>query len=205
MPPSIVGLGGSLRKGSTSRSALQRALAGAAAAGAETTLLDLRELELPMYNPDDDEPTEGAATLIESCHAADGLLWSSPLYQGSISGSFKNALDWLHDLGRRDPPFLHDKVVGLISASGGTQGLQAINTMEFSVRALRGWAVPYVVPVGSAARAFTTDGDVRDEAVEAQLLTLGAEVVRVTRRFAADATLHRNAECTEAAERVAAV
>ena len=140
MPPTIVGLGGSLRKGSTSRSALQRALAGAAASGAETTLLDLRELDLPMYDPDDDEPTEAAATLIGSCYAADGLLWSSPLYQGTISGAFKNALDWLHVLGRREPPYLHDKVIGLISAAGGTQGLQAINTMEFSARALRGWA-----------------------------------------------------------------
>jgi NAD(P)H-dependent FMN reductase len=75
-----------------------------------------------MYNPDDHEPTETAATLIESCQAADGLLWSSPLYQGTISGALKNALDWLHVLGDRDPPYLHDKVIGLISAAGGTQG-----------------------------------------------------------------------------------
>ena len=204
MPPTIVGLGGSLRKGSTSRSALQRALAGAAAAGAETTLLDLRELELPMYHPDDDEPTEGAATLIESCHAADGLLWSSPLYQGTISGAFKNALDWLHVLGRRDPPYLHDKVIGLISAAGGTQGLQAINTMEFSARALRGWAVPYVVPIPTSWQAFAEDGSINDETVESQLERLGGEVARVTERFAADPALHRQAECAEAAERVLA-
>jgi len=202
MPPTIVGLGGSLRKGSTSRSALQRALAGAAAAGAETTLLDLRELELPMYDPDDDEPTEGAATLIESCHAADGLLWSSPLYQGTISGAFKNALDWLHVLGRRDPPYLHDKVIGLISVAGGTQGLQAINTMEFSARALRGWAVPYVVPIPASWQVFGEDGSISDETVEGQLERLGGEVVRVTERFAADPALHRQAECAEAAERV---
>jgi FMN reductase len=204
MPPTIVGVGGSLRKGSTSRSALQRALAGAAAAGAETTLLDLRELELPMYDPDDDEPTEGAATLIESCHAADGLLWSSPLYQGTISGAFKNALDWLHVLGRRDPPYLHDKVIGLISAAGGTQGLQAINTMEFSARALRGWAVPYVVPIPTSWQAFAEDGSINDETVESQLERLGGEVARVTERFAADPALHRQAECAEAAERVLA-
>ena len=204
MPPTIVGLGGSLRKGSTSRAALQRALAGAEAAGAETTLLDLRELELPMYDPDDDEPTEGAATLIESCHAADGLLWSSPLYQGTISGAFKNALDWLHVLGRRDPPYLHDKVIGLISAAGGTQGLQAINTMEFSARALRGWAVPYVVPIPTSWQAFAEDGSINDETVESQLERLGGEVARVTERFAADPALHRQAECAEAAERVLA-
>ena len=86
----IVGLGGSLARSSTSRAALQRALEGAAA-GAETRLLDLRELDLSMYDPDDDEPGEAAAELIESCYAADGLIWSSPLYQGTISGALKNA------------------------------------------------------------------------------------------------------------------
>jgi FMN reductase len=129
----IVGLGGSVAQISRSRAALQVALEGAASAGATTELLDLRELELPMYNPDDDEPSPAAARLIESCYEADGMLWSSPMYQGTISGAFKNALDWLHVLGRRKPPFLHDKVIGLISAAGGTQGLQPINTMEFAV------------------------------------------------------------------------
>jgi FMN reductase len=199
----IIGLGGSTASVSRSRAALRTALAGAESAGAETELLDIRELDLPMYNPDDDEPTEAAATLVEASYAADGLLWSSPMYQGTISGAFKNALDWLHLLGGREPPYLHDKVIGLISAAGGTQGLQAINTMEFSVRALRGWAVPYVVPIASAARVFDRQGRVHDEAVELQLKTLGAEVVRVAQRFAADDSLHRQSECADAAERVA--
>ena len=126
-----------------------------------------------MYDPDDDEPGAAAERLIEACYAADGMLWSSPMYQGTISGAFKNALDWLHVLGAREPPFLHDKVVGLISAAGGTQGLQAINTMEFATRALRAWDVPYVVPVAAATRVFDQDGQVQDAAVEAQLKTLG--------------------------------
>jgi NAD(P)H-dependent FMN reductase len=75
----IVGLGGSLRHASRSRAALRRALEGAAAAGAETRLLDLRELDLPMYNPDQDTPGETAAEFIDSCYFADGLIWSSPL------------------------------------------------------------------------------------------------------------------------------
>src|SRR5262245_49009204 len=92
----IVGLGGSLARISKSRAALQVALQGVAGAGADTTLLDLRELALPMYNPDDEsELPESAVRLIESCYTADGMLWSSPMYQGTISGAFKNALDWL--------------------------------------------------------------------------------------------------------------
>ena len=204
MSPVVVGLGGSLARVSRSRAALQRGLAGAAAAGAEIRLLDLRELALPMYDPDlEESPPDVASTLIEECYAADGLLWSSPLYQGTISGAFKNALDWLHPLGRRDPPYLHDKVIGLISAAGGTQGLQAINTMEFSIRALRAWAVPYVVPVATTGRGFETDGRVKDPAVESQLDTLGREVVRVAERFSGDRELHRQDECDRAAERVA--
>jgi FMN reductase len=201
----IVGLGGSLGKVSRSRAALAVALAGAAASGAETTLLDLRELDLPMYNPEEEAaPPANAERLIEACYGSDGMIWSSPMYQGTISGAFKNALDWLHVLGKRDPPYLHDTVVGLISAAGGTQGLQAINTMEFSTRALRAWAVPYVVPVASAFRVFDPDGRVRDENIETQLRTLGEEVVRVAGRFAADSSLHREVECYEAAERVVA-
>src|SRR5438128_8942278 len=107
----ILGLGGSMAKVSSSRAALVQALGGAASAGAGTELLDIRDLDLPMYNPDD-EPSAAATRLIESCYGADGMLWSSPMYQGSIAGAFKNALDWLHLLRDRDPPFLHDKSSG---------------------------------------------------------------------------------------------
>src|SRR6267154_189193 len=195
----IVGLGGSLAKVSRSRAALQVALDGAVGAGAKTELLDLRELDLPMYNPDDHEPTEAAARLIETSYAADGMIWSSPLYQGTISGAFKNALDWLHLLNNREPAYLHDTVIGLISAAGGAQGLQAVNTMEFSIRALRAWAVPYVVPVASAARVFDAEGRIQDQGVELQLETLGREVVRVAERFASEEPADHAAECECAA------
>jgi hypothetical protein len=75
--------------------------------------------------------------------------------------------------------------------------------MEFSVRSLRAWAVPYVVPVPQATRVFAESGAVQDELVEGQLRSLGEEVVRVAQRFARDPTLHRQSECDDAAERVA--
>jgi FMN reductase len=202
-PIRIVGLGGSLAAVSRSRAALRVALTGAEDAGAETELLDLRELDLPLYSPDA-EPGEAALHLMEACYAADGMVWASPMYQGTISGAFKNALDWLHDVATREPPFLHDKVIGLLSAAGGTQGLQAVITMEFAVRALRAWAVPYVVPVAAAYLVFDVDGNVTDKGIGAQLQTLGIEVVRVAELFAGDGLLHKAHECEEASERVAA-
>ena len=199
----IVGLGGSLRAGSHSRAALALALEGAAAAGAAVELLDLRELGLPIYSPDLEQDAPAAVgRLLETCYEADGMLWSSPMYNGSVSGSFKNAIDWLHMLGSREPPYLHDEVIGLISAAGGTQGLQVVNTMEFSVRSLRAWAVPYVVPVPQAAAVFGASGAVQDSLVAQQLRLLGEEVVRVAERFAQQPTLHRQGECEEASERV---
>jgi FMN reductase len=200
----IVGLGGSLATRSQSRAALVTALAGATEAEAETELLDLRELDLPMYNPEAEGLTPSTQRMIDALQCADGLLWSSPLYQGSISGSFKNALDWLHLPSGQDSVYLTDKVIGLISVAGGTQGLQAINTMEFCVRALRAWAVPLVVPVAQAARAFDDDGRPNDEAVERQLKTLGSEVARVAEQFASEESPDHEKLCAHAAERVAA-
>ena len=90
----------------------------------------------------------------------------------------------------------------MISAAGGTHGLQVVNTMEFSVRSLRAWAVPFVVPVPLATGAFADSGAVQDQAVAQQLRLLGQEVVRVAERFGQDNTLHRQAECDDAAARV---
>jgi NAD(P)H-dependent FMN reductase len=69
-PLTIVGLGGSLARASRSLAALRVALDGAAEAGASTKLLNLRELDLPIYKPDDErEPPPAASTLIEACFA----------------------------------------------------------------------------------------------------------------------------------------
>ena len=95
-------------------------------------------------------------------------------------------------------------MIGLLSAAGGAHGLQAINTMEFSVRALRGWAVPYVVPIPSACARLRFRSRLRDEGVEAQLDRLGREVVRVAARFVEDSSLDREEECNRTAELVAA-
>jgi FMN reductase len=179
----VVGLGGSLRKASTSLAALQITLEAAANAGASTRLFAMGELDLPMYRPDMDAPS-AARALLEATATAQGMVWSSPLYNGSVSGSFKNAIDWLYLLSDHDPPYLTDQVVGLLTTAGGTQGLQAINTMEFIVRSLRAWSVPLVLPVAQARRAFDEDGGVRDDLVASQLQALGAEVVRAARQMA---------------------
>lgn len=196
MATRIVGIGGSLDGSSSSLAALRIAMSAAGDAGAETTVLDLHALRLPIYEPAL-EATPSVQELVRAVAAADGLLWSSPLYHGTISGAFKNALDWLELLSKSDPPYLTDKVVGLISTAGGAQGLQAINTMEFIVRSLRGWTIPLVVPVASAWRAFDSEGRAKDEAVDRQLRALGREVVRSAGVFAVGGTTTKEAQEAE--------
>jgi FMN reductase len=129
------------------------------------------------------------------------MIWSSPLYQGTVSGAFKNALDWLHLLSDHKPAFLSDQVIGLVATAGGVHGLQAVNTMEFSVRALRAFAVPLVVTVGPAAKAFDADGELIDASVRESLESLGREVARIAGRFGESDKLE--SECAKAAERLA--
>src|SRR5438270_12443637 len=101
----VVGLGGSMRAESTSLSALQAALDGAAASGARTTLLDLRELGLPMYSPEHGIPPS-AERLSEASHTAAAMICSSPTYQGPIGGALANAFDWMTLQGYRLPAYL---------------------------------------------------------------------------------------------------
>ena len=194
----IVGLGGSLAPQSTSLAALKLAIEGAAEGGATTELFDVRELNLPMYVPESEPVPDAAKALCDSVYACQGMLWSSPLYHGTISGSFKNALDWFQLLGDRRPAYLTDKVVGLISTAGGMQGLQAVNTMEFIVRALRGWAVPLVIPIPQAWRVFQ-QGQVLDPGIAEQLHALGREVARASEQFAAGRITAPEAARAEAA------
>jgi FMN reductase len=193
----IVGLGGSLAQESTSLAAVRVALEGAAAAGADIELHDIKALDLPMYVPNMAKPPGAAVELCESVFRCDGMIWSSPLYHGTISGSFKNALDWLQLLSDRKPAYLTDRIVGLISTAGGTQGLQAVNTMEFVVRALRGWAVPLVIPIPQAWRVIQ-HGTVMNDHIANQLRTLGGEVARAAEHFASGRLTTTDAERTEA-------
>ena len=183
----VVGLGGSLRAESTSRSALQAALDGAAAAGADVELVAVGDLGLPLYTARHAAPA-AAQKFADTAHACDGMVWSSPTYQGSVSGSFKNVLDWLILLGDREPAYLTNKPVGLVTTSGGVQGLQTINTMDFIARSLRAWSVPVVLPVSQSWKSFDPDGRLIDEGVAAQLHKLGAEVVRAAHQFRREGT-----------------
>jgi chromate reductase, NAD(P)H dehydrogenase (quinone) len=91
--PRLLGISGSLRKGSTNTAVLQ-ALAGCIA---DRATLDLFWIgHLPLYNQDIDvePPVEPVAALRAAIAAADGVVIASPEYNYGMSGVLKNALDW---------------------------------------------------------------------------------------------------------------
>ena len=101
------------------------------------------------------------------------MIWSSPTYHGSVSGSFKNALDWLILLAEREPPYLSNKPVGLVTTAGGVQGLQAVKGEAIATR-LRSLGAEVV----RAARQFQAEGAC-DYADDRQFLADGGAKFRV--------------------------
>src|SRR5262245_33852009 len=93
--PRILGLSGSLRRGSFNTMLLN---AASAAAPQGTTIETASIAGIPLYDGDF-EAAEGVPAVVETLKnriaAAEGLLIVSPEYNNSIPGVTKNAIDWL--------------------------------------------------------------------------------------------------------------
>lgn len=174
----VVGIGGSLDGGKSTRQAMLAILAAAEQAGACVRAFDLAAIDMPTYVHGMDVP-EQIAEFVSEVHAAHGLVWATPLYHGSVSGAFKNAIDWLELLRTREPAYLTDKVVALTCCAGGAQAMQGINAMEPMVRSLRGLTLPLVAPIERAWQAFDPSGAPTDPAMARTLNLMGSELVRV--------------------------
>ena len=114
----ILGISGSLRKGSFN-SALLREAKALAPDGMTVDIADISSI--PLYNDDLREKGYPAPvqTLREQIGAADAVLIVTPEYNYSIPGVLKNAIDWAS----RPPAQPFDgKIVGIMGASPGRLG-----------------------------------------------------------------------------------
>src|SRR5689334_338532 len=104
--PRILVFAGSTRTGSFNKKVARLAARFADEAGAEVTLVDLRDLPMPLYDGDL-EAAEGnpanAMQLRRLMIASDGILLSCPEYNSSITGVLKNTIDWLSRPVREEP------------------------------------------------------------------------------------------------------
>ncbi len=161
---------GSLREASYTRVGLQRTLSAAEDAGASTDLVDLRALDLPVFDPDADEPP-GATDLCSRLQAADGVVLGTPMYHGSYGSPLKTALD------HAGFDEFEDVTVGLLAVSGGSFPVTALDHLRSVCRALNAWVLPHEVAV-PRAREKVEDSEVADERIADRIDELGREVVR---------------------------
>ncbi len=177
--PLIVGLGGTIRLGSSTEKALACALRAAEAAGAETRLLGGEFLaRLPIFDPRPGDVTETQIELADAIRAADGVIVASPGYHGSLSGVVKNAQDTL-ELTRDDPtPYFQGRPVGIIITA---DGWQAAGTTLMAVRAIihamRGWPTPFGAALNAATSLFDEAGACREAKDAWQLATVAEQVM----------------------------
>ena len=174
----IVGVGGSLRADSYTMQALELAIQKVEALGAETEMLDLRELTLPFCDGGKGYPDYPDVERLQKTVArADGLILATPEYHGGVSGVIKNALDLMSF------EELSNKVVGAISVLGGQPNSNALNELRLIMRWVHAWVIPEQIAIGQAWQAFAPDGTLKDEKLSSRLDEFASSLVTNTQKL----------------------
>ncbi len=179
----ILGISGSLRKGSFNTSLL-RAAQSVAGDGIEVDIATLHGI--PLYDGDM-EASEGipaaVTALREKIIASDGVLLATPEYNNGVPGVFKNAIDWLSRPPSEVPRTFGNRAFALMGASpGGFGTILSQNAWLPILRTLgtRQWNGAKML-VSKAGDAFDGSGKLTSEAMAKQL----GDYVRNLAAFAA--------------------
>ena len=120
----------------------------------------------------------------------DGILISSPEYNGALSPLLVNVLDWAsRSEGSGEIPLIayKNKVAAIMSASpgslGGLRGLVHVRMLLTNLGVL---VLPRQQAVKQAAQVFDEDGDLKDEKMQGRIRQLGADLVETLRRLVGD-------------------
>ena len=183
--PRIVAFAGSARKDSLNLRLVKVAAEGARAAGANVTVLDMRDFPMPLFNQDLEEaegPPENAGKLKAIMLAHEGLLIASPEYNSSITPLLKNTIDWVSRAGDGEQALTayEGKVAAVMSASpgrlGGLRGLVHLRSILSNIGVL---VIPDQVAVGEAHTVFDADGNLVDDGRRASIQGLGQSVTKL--------------------------
>ena len=166
----ILGIAGSVRRGSHNRRLLR------AAGDMLPPGVDFVEWEglagLPIFDEDlEDSPPRAVQDFLDAVADSDGLLIATPEYNASVPGGLKNALDWA------SRPFpdnaLRGKPVAVIGASTGLFGaVWAQAELRKVLRHTGAEVLDSELPVGMADQAFTPTGELADPELGLRLVDL---------------------------------
>jgi chromate reductase, NAD(P)H dehydrogenase (quinone) len=187
--PKIVAFAGSLRAGSFNKKLLAIGVDAARAVGAEVTVVDLKELALPVFDQDIEDASglpDGAKKLKTLMRESDGFFIASPEYNSSVTAALKNAIDWASRSETDDEPSLvayRGKVAALCSASpgalGGLRGLVTLRSILGNIGVL---VLPDQVAIPVAHEAFDEAGKLKDERKGKQVAKLAGALVELARK-----------------------
>ncbi len=164
----VLAFAGSLRSGSLNKKLVHAAARLARQGGAEVTIADLRDLDLPMYDGDLEDAggiPQGALQLKQLMASHDALLIACPEYNSSITGALKNAIDWASRQAPGEAPLesFKGKLGALVSASpgnfGGLRGMLATRAILEHLGVL---VIPEQFAVARAHEAFDDAGNLKD-------------------------------------------
>jgi NAD(P)H-dependent FMN reductase len=172
----ILGVAGSMRQESYSTLGLKMVLEEAKKYGSESHLLDLRDINLPLYDPgapsSNDSPFNNSNNVLEKITTAlkwaDALVLASPDYHGSISGTLKNFLDYFWE-------DFAGKTFGYIIASH-EKGLTVADQMRTAVRQCYGWSMPYNISI-NGEKDFDSEGNLVNPALVKRIKMLARDLV----------------------------
>jgi chromate reductase, NAD(P)H dehydrogenase (quinone) len=172
----ILGISGSLRRGSHNRRLLR------AAGNALPPGVDLVEWEglagLPAFDEDlESTPPPPVQDFLDAVEKADALLIATPEYNASLPGALKNALDWA------SRPFpdnvLREKPSAVVGASTGLFGaVWAQAEVRKVLKTSGAHVLESELPVGMADGAFGDDDALVDPDLSARLSDLVSDLVR---------------------------
>ena len=172
----ILGIAGSLRRGSHNRRLL-RAAGEALPPGVVFVEWD-GLAGLPAFDEDLEEfPPAAVRDLLDAIEEADAILIATPEYNASVPGALKNALDWA------SRPFpdnvLRKKPSAVIGASTGLFGaVWAQAEVRKALKASGAHVLESELPVGMADGAFTEDGSLADPELARRLGDVVNDLVR---------------------------
>lgn len=180
-PLKILAFCGSLRKESLNRKLLLLACDELKELKCDVTFLDLRSLELPIYDGDLEESEglpAGGQKLISEISAASAVVIASPEYNGSVSGALKNAIDWA-TRGEKNP-FIA-KPMMIVGTSPGHWGASKslIHLRQILVH-LQAVVIPAQLALPYGSKAFDSAGGFV-EAQNKKILVAGcSQLVQMT-------------------------
>lgn len=187
--PKILALAGSARQDSYNKKLIRIAAASAKNAGADVTLIDLRDYPLPLMDEDlekEQGTPENATKLKQLFIESDGLLLSCPEYNSSITPLLKNTIDWVSRPVPNQSPLagFMGKYATLMSASpGALGGLRGLVTVRSILGNIGVTVLPDQIAVSKAFEAFNPDGSLKDAKQQAAIEGLGAKLAETLKKL----------------------